>query len=113
MRARDDMRGPRQRRFRIAALDEALGQQIARRGSSWSSAAPSAQRLGRFAARAAARVQSIGKSREVEVGDRRALAGDQRHRLAAETRDAFGQRRLVGEGRDRRRSSCCPECPPP
>ncbi len=37
--------------------------------------------------------------REVEIGDRLALAGDQRHGLAAKPRKAFGQRRLVGEGR--------------
>ncbi len=38
---------------------------------------------------------------EVETGDRRALAGDQRDRLAAEPHEALGQRRLVGEGRYR------------
>ena len=37
---------------------------------------------------------------KVEIGDRLALAGDQRHRLAAKARAAFGQRRLVGEGGD-------------
>ena len=43
---------------------------------------------------------STGKLRQVEAGNRLALAGDQRHRLAAEARKALGQRRLVGEGRD-------------
>ena len=46
-------------------------------------------------------VHSIGKLREVETRHRRALARDQRDRLAAEAHEAFRQRRLVGERRDR------------
>ncbi len=38
--------------------------------------------------------------RRVQRADRLPLAGDDRHRLAAEAGDAFGQRRLVGKGRD-------------
>ena len=100
MRAGDDMRPRRKRRFRhrrarpvplVSRLPGRLScMQVAPR--------PSAPRTDR--ADAAARSMSTGKFAEVETGDRVALAGDQRHRLAAEAHEAFGQRRLVGERRD-------------
>ncbi len=40
------------------------------------------------------------KIRKVEIEDGLALAGNQRHRLAAKARKIFGQRRLVGKRRN-------------
>ena len=99
------------RRFRIAALDETLGEQIAlaacvkQRGI-----AP--QRIGRFE-RMRQRCPVDGEVADIERGHRGALACDKRHRLAAKTRFLLRQRRLVGKGRDRRRNSFCPEYRPP
>ena len=96
------------RRLGVAALDEAGGQQICR-------AVCMDQRRAvglRFGgcSRCGSSVQRTGKSDRSRSSDRLALAGDQRHRLAAKPREPFGQRRLVGEGRDDAEAVLAREC---
>lgn len=84
--------------FRIAAFDEAGGQQVCR--------SVLMDELGTAGARFAGleNMRQFGpadrKIREVDIEHRLALASDQRHRLTAKAGKPFGQCRLVGERAD-------------
>ena len=82
----------------IAAADKAADQQVARpllvqQDRAWCLGLDRVEEVGQ-------RRPGDGEAGEVERGDPIGLAGDQRHRLAAEAGGGLGQRRLVGERRD-------------